>query len=29
MQRSIVYDAFHAYCRKMVKRGKPLGDFMS
>ena len=25
----IVYDALYAYCREMVKRGKPHGDFMS
>src|SRR5882672_12402888 len=25
----IVYDALYAYCQKMVKRGKPHGDFMS
>ena len=25
----IVYDELHAYRRKMVKRGKPHGDFMS
>jgi hypothetical protein len=24
----IVYDALYAYCREMVKRGKPHGDFM-
>ena len=25
----IVYDALCAYCREMVERGKPHGDFMS
>ena len=25
----IVYDALYAYCREMVKRGKPNGDFMN
>jgi hypothetical protein len=25
----IVYDALYAYCREMVKRDKPHGDFMS
>jgi hypothetical protein len=25
----IVYDALYAYCREMVKRGKPHGDFMN
>jgi len=25
----IIYDALYAYCREMVKRGKPHGDFMS
>ena len=25
----IVYDALYAYCREMVRRGKPRGDFMS
>jgi hypothetical protein len=25
----IVYDALYAYCREMVRRGKPHGDFMS
>jgi hypothetical protein len=25
----IVYDALYAYCREMVKRGKPQGDFMN
>jgi len=25
----IIYDALYAYCREMVKRGKPQGDFMS
>ena len=25
----VVYDALYAYCREMVKRGKPHGDFMS
>ena len=25
----IVYDALYAYCREMVKRGKPHGDFVS
>ncbi|WP_291862583.1 chromate resistance protein ChrB domain-containing protein [Bradyrhizobium sp.] len=24
----IVYDALYAYCREMIKRGKPHGDFM-
>ena len=24
----IIYDALYAYCREMVKRGKPHGDFM-
>jgi hypothetical protein len=23
----IVYDALYAYCREMVKRGKPAGQF--
>ena len=25
----IVYDALYAYCREMVKRGKPHGDFVN
>ena len=25
----IVYDALYAYCREMVKRGKPHGEFMN
>jgi len=25
----IVYDALYAYCREMVRRGKPHGEFMS
>jgi hypothetical protein len=25
----IVYDALYAYCREMVKRGKPQGDFIN
>ena len=25
----IVYDSLYAYCREMIKRGKPHGDFMS
>jgi hypothetical protein len=25
----IVYDALYAYCREMVKRGKPNENFMS
>lgn len=26
---AIVYDALHAYCKEMVRRGKPEGDFKS